>query len=83
MLNPKICRKCRFRGEECIQEDIDGCTWETACFLACSGLQNLRLEDEPPKDCPFWLEHVLSMQFVPEGVASRMSGAAYAFAEDM
>ncbi len=76
MINFKICRKC----DHCTYNDpkLDNDTGEivVAPSIICNFLDfdMLMMNDEPPQNCPYLLDHLMSMEDAPPEMVDKLSG---------
>ena len=76
MINFKICKKC----EHCnyLAAELDKVTGEmtVAPSVVCklNEFDMFVMADEPPENCPYLLDHLLSMENAPQELIDKLSG---------
>ena len=77
MLDFKICKMCEHCAFHKHEFDDDGNLTKTP-YVECGLSEHaiLRIEDDPPSECPFGMEHWMAMQNADPEIIMSLSGKA-------
>ena len=76
MINFKICKRCEHCNYLAPELDEDSGEVIVAPSVVCKlkGFDMLLMNEEPPEECPFLLDHILSMDTAPPELIDKLSG---------
>ena len=74
MLSFRICRKCQLGEYHGEKYDEDGKMVVVPSVLCHKREEEFLMNENPPDDCPYLLEHTITCQDIPQKLANMVSG---------